>query len=74
MIKKCVFPGCKVTGEVGTSRRPHTCETHTQWLVTGYKTVVGVGSAVVAAASERYVTKKTPWWAKAALEGLKNGR
>lgn len=72
-ISKCAFPGCGVTGETPSATRLYACEKHTKWLVTGYRATIAAGSAVLAAASERYVTKRSPWWAKAAIEGLKRG-
>jgi hypothetical protein len=72
MNGRCIVPWCNVTGAV-TPGRLYACTKHTRYLVTGYRTAVKVGSAVLDAATERYA-KKQPWWAQAALEGIKRAR
>lgn len=67
-IKKCVFPGCGVTGE-GLAGRVYACELHTRWIVAGYQGVrSGLKSLAVEVAKQE--VKKVPWWAKAFLKGM----
>lgn len=66
---KCIWPRCKVTGEV-VPGRPFACEHHTRFLVAGYHYGMKGAKSLLAATAARYAKKKAPWWLRATLEGL----